>query len=237
NDAFSREDMDNWEKRNKNLLNEEDQIEYYCEPKLDGLAIELTYEEGILKIGSTRGDGMVGENVTQNIKTIESIPLKIKEKNLIVRGEAVINKKDFEKTNKDRLKNSLPPYANPRNLAAGSIRQLDPSITKEAATSAIHLVYLDDALEHLPNGIDTDFTQASFSEGQLQLLSIARAIAAEPRILLLDEITASLDSATENCVLLALNQASQGRTVISISHRLNEAVSQTRTIQISSDPA
>ena len=136
NDAFSREDMDNWEKRNKNLLNEEDQIEYYCEPKLDGLAIELTYEEGILKIGSTRGDGMVGENVTQNIKTIESIPLKIKEKNLIVRGEAVINKKDFEKTNKDRLKNSLPPYANPRNLAAGSIRQLDPSITKERKLDA-----------------------------------------------------------------------------------------------------
>ncbi len=117
------------------------------------------------------------------------------------------------------------------------ITLFDPTITRDAAIKAIHLVYLDDALEHLPKGVDTDFEQASFSEGQLQLLSIARAIAAEPRILLLDEITASLDSATETCVLLALNQASKGRTVISISHRLNEAMKETRTIEISSDPA
>ncbi|MFA5714706.1 MAG: NAD-dependent DNA ligase LigA [Candidatus Paceibacterota bacterium] len=156
NDAFSREDMDDWEIRNKKLINKEDIVEYYCEPKLDGLAIELIYKKGILKIGSTRGDGRVGENVTQNIKTIESIPLKTREEedvigelkkkglnniitvikkgglgDIIVRGEAIITKKEFIKTNKEREKQGLPLYANPRNLAAGSIRQLDSKITYE----------------------------------------------------------------------------------------------------------
>jgi len=149
NDAFSREDMDNWEKRNKKLVNEN--YEYYCEPKLDGLAIELNYENGILKTGSTRGDGKIGEDVTQNIKTIEAIPLKLREtidivselkkegfvvsekslKSIVVRGEAIITKKEFEKTNKERGKMDLPLYANPRNLAAGSLRQLDSKITAE----------------------------------------------------------------------------------------------------------
>ncbi|MFA5208607.1 MAG: NAD-dependent DNA ligase LigA [Candidatus Paceibacterota bacterium] len=148
NDAFSREDMDNWENRNKKLLDGEI-IEYYCEPKLDGLAIELIYDKGILKIGATRGDGAIGEDVTQNIKTIEAIPLKLREEkdiitdlkkeglpfkqfnNIVVRGEAIITKKEFEKTNKERLKTDLPLYANPRNLAAGSLRQLDSKITSE----------------------------------------------------------------------------------------------------------
>jgi DNA ligase (NAD+) len=146
NDAFSREDMDNWEKRNMKLLDGE-KIEYYCEPKLDGLAIELIYEKGLLKTGSTRGDGKIGEDVTQNIKTIDAIPLKLREENeiitdlkkeelpigklnnLVVRGEAIITKKEFEKTNKEREKTGLPLYANPRNLAAGSLRQLDSRIT------------------------------------------------------------------------------------------------------------
>ncbi len=155
-DAFSREDMENWEKRNFKLLTEEERkkIEYYCEPKLDGLAIELVYEKGVFKVGATRGDGKIGENVTQNIKTIDSVPLKLRkqeevikdlrkrnlerialfvEKNgleeVIVRGEAVITKKEFEKVNEERKRQGLPLYANPRNLAAGSIRQLDPQIT------------------------------------------------------------------------------------------------------------
>jgi len=156
NDAFSRVDMDNWENRNKKLLSEKDVVEYYCEPKLDGLAIELFYKNGSLEIGSTRGDGKVGENVTQNIKTIEPIPLRIREekeiieelkkeklfdvvdsiekkglREVIVRGEAIITKKEFIKTNKERDRQGLPLYANPRNLAAGSIRQLDSKITAE----------------------------------------------------------------------------------------------------------
>ncbi|MCK9393552.1 MAG: NAD-dependent DNA ligase LigA [Candidatus Paceibacterota bacterium] len=155
-DAFNRQDMDDWEERNKKLLNNNDlkNINYYCEPKLDGLAIELIYKEGVLEIGSTRGDGKIGENVTKNIKTIEAIPLKIKDKEeiikelrkkklysiaeainssnlkeVVVRGEAVLTKQDFEKINQKREKQGLPLFANPRNLAAGSIRQLDSKIT------------------------------------------------------------------------------------------------------------
>jgi DNA ligase (NAD+) len=154
-DSFSRQDMDNWENRNKKLLTEEEirGIDYYCEPKLDGLAIELTYSDSLLKVGATRGDGKIGENVTQNIKTIESVPLRLREEkdvvaelmeekldriarsikekglaNVVVRGEVILTKKEFEKTNKERAKAGLPLYANPRNLAAGSIRQLDPKI-------------------------------------------------------------------------------------------------------------
>jgi DNA ligase (NAD+) len=161
-DAFSKEDIENWDNRNKKLLTEKEKksITYYCEPKLDGLAIELVYINGVLKIGATRGDGKIGENVTQNIKTIESIPLNIVDveeaikelkkqgldkivsivkkglKEIIVRGEAVITKNDFIRVNKEREKNSLPLYANPRNLAAGSIRQLDSKITSERGLTA-----------------------------------------------------------------------------------------------------
>ncbi|MDI6591432.1 MAG: NAD-dependent DNA ligase LigA [Patescibacteria group bacterium] len=163
NDAFSEEDMEDWLERNSKLLTKDEisKIDFYCEPKLDGLAIELIYENGILKTGSTRGDGILGEDVTQNLKTIESVPLKLREfdeavkdlekaglkkiaenikkitthkrisdlKEVVVRGEAIITKKDFEKVNKEQIKAGLSPYANPRNLAAGSIRQLDPKIT------------------------------------------------------------------------------------------------------------
>ena len=147
NDAFSEEDMEDWEERIKKLLNEKgtvpDQgqsLSYFCELKFDGLAIELIYRTPtkggypILKTGSTRGDGIIGENVTQNLKTIDSIPLRLRreeEKEIIVRGEAIIFKKDFLKINKMREKAGLPVYANPRNVAAGSIRQLDPKITAQ----------------------------------------------------------------------------------------------------------
>ncbi len=164
NDAFSRDDMEDWLERNSKLLTPEEvsKIDYYCEPKLDGLAIELIYENGILVTGLTRGDGLIGEDVTQNLKTIESIPLKLREidgvvKDLekvglkeivqniksqrksngrtltayqvVVRGEAIITKKNFEKVNKEQIKSGQLPFANPRNLAAGSVRQLDPKIT------------------------------------------------------------------------------------------------------------
>ncbi|MBM3250793.1 MAG: NAD-dependent DNA ligase LigA [Candidatus Nealsonbacteria bacterium] len=143
NDAFSEKDIKDWLERISKLLVPEEvkKLDFYCELKIDGLAIELIYENGILKIGSTRGDGIIGENVTQNLKTIEAIPLRLKEvrpplssggrtsKQFVVRGEVFIKKKDFEKVNKEQEKFNLPIYANPRNLAAGSIRQLDPKIT------------------------------------------------------------------------------------------------------------
>jgi len=132
NDAFSEEDMKDWLERISKLLTEEEkrEIDFYCELKIDGLAIELIYEDGILKVGSTRGDGIVGEDVTQNLKTIEAIPLSIKEKRkIVVRGEVFLTKKEFERINKEQKEKGLPVYANPRNIAAGSVRQLDPKVT------------------------------------------------------------------------------------------------------------
>jgi len=156
NDAFTEQDMIDWEERIKKLLTPEEiqKIEYFCELKFDGLAIELIYENEIFKKGATRGDGLVGEDVTQNLKTIESVPLRLRDreevikdlrkheldeiaqfveknglKSVVVRGEALITKKEFERINREQEKKGLPKYANPRNIAAGSIRQLDPKVT------------------------------------------------------------------------------------------------------------
>lgn len=139
NDAFSKDDVKNWLERISKLLTEEekDKMDFYCELKIDGLAIELEYEEGELKTGSTRGDGLVGEDVTQNLRTVEAIPLKLGNPNtkyqipktLIVRGEVFISKKEFEAINKKQKEKNLPIFSNPRNIAAGSVRQLNPRIT------------------------------------------------------------------------------------------------------------
>ena len=135
NDAFSEEDMSDWEERLKRLDPRVVEGGFYCELKIDGLAIELVYEDRILKVGATRGDGTIGENVTQNLKTVEAIPLKLEtgnwklETELVVRGEVFLSKKEFEKINREQKKKGGAVYANPRNLAAGSIRQLDPLIT------------------------------------------------------------------------------------------------------------
>src|SRR3989338_2263387 len=98
--------------------------------KFDGLALSIVYEGGVLKYAATRGDGQVGEDVTQNVRTIESVPLKIRAKGRVeVRGEAIITKKNFEAINKRQKNKGASLYANTRNLAAGSLRQLDPKIT------------------------------------------------------------------------------------------------------------
>ncbi len=113
------------------------QVDYTTELKIDGFKIVLTYEKGILKNAATRGDGLVGEDVTQNVRTMESIPLKLEEPaDVIVEGEIWMGKKDFEKLNKERAKVSLPLFANPRNVAAGTIRQLDPKIVAERSLQA-----------------------------------------------------------------------------------------------------
>lgn len=133
NDAFSEEDMQDWLKRLENYLGrplKESKQTFYCELKIDGLAIELRYEKGLFVQGSTRGDGQVGEDVTNNLKTVEAIPLKLnKELDILVRGEVFLTKKEFERMNKEQEKSGGKIYANPRNVAAGSIRQLDPKIT------------------------------------------------------------------------------------------------------------
>jgi len=132
NDVFSLDEIKTWFAKLKKLEPQLD-LEFFVDLKMDGLACSLIYEDGVLQTAVTRGDGFVGEDVTNNIKTIESIPLSLSKKPLTsgrteVRGEVYINKSDFVDTNLMQKKLNLPPYANPRNLAAGSIRQLDPSI-------------------------------------------------------------------------------------------------------------
>ncbi len=133
-DAFDFEGLKKWNEKTKNFIRKEnlesEKIEYCCELKIDGLKIILTYRDGKLVRGATRGDGEVGEDVTSNIKTIKSIPLTLKEKiNITVVGEAWIAGKELKKINKEREKAGDFLYANTRNMAAGSIRQLDPKIT------------------------------------------------------------------------------------------------------------
>jgi len=128
-DVFNEEDFLDWVGRVKRILGHED-FSFYIEPKFDGASLNLVYENGKLRRAETRGDGEIGEDVTLNARTIKSIPLEIKEKSLIeIRGEVVIKKSDFEKLNEERLKNGEPTFANPRNAASGSLRQLDPKIT------------------------------------------------------------------------------------------------------------
>ena len=142
--TYSKEDVIEFDLKVKRFLNlpADKDIEYECELKFDGLAIELIYENGLFTIGSTRGDGITGEDVTKNLKTIKTIPLKLinmedaeqvrragQIKYIEVRGEVLMDKKAFKKLNEQRLKDNMPLFANPRNAAAGSIRQLDSKIT------------------------------------------------------------------------------------------------------------
>ena len=135
NDAFSEEDMIEFDARVKRFLRSSgisDDPTYVCELKIDGLKVVYEYEDGFLKIASTRGDGVVGEDVTHNVRTIESVPLKLKEsRNLIVEGEVLMRKSVFGELNKGRRERGEEEFANPRNIAAGSIRQLDPKICAE----------------------------------------------------------------------------------------------------------
>jgi DNA ligase (NAD+) len=129
--AFSDEDLAAWHRRASNLLGRSD-FEFVCEPKFDGLAVALTYEDGLLQVGATRGDGLRGENITQNLRTINSVPLSVPKdapQRFEVRGEVYLSKEGFKKLNDERANEGQPLFANPRNAAAGSLRQLDPRIT------------------------------------------------------------------------------------------------------------
>jgi DNA ligase (NAD+) len=132
NDAFSLAELEDWETRIKKLLPaSEKNLSYFCEVKFDGLAVSLIYEDGIFVRGATRGDGFVGEDITENLKTIHSIPLVLSgsfSPQLEVRGEAILSKKNLEVLNKKNAKEGKPLFANTRNVAAGSLRQLDPKL-------------------------------------------------------------------------------------------------------------
>ncbi len=135
--TFSDQEIRDFDARVKRFLRGDSPIQYTVEPKIDGLAVELVYEKGALKVASTRGDGFVGENVTPNIKTILDIPLTLTKKKdgpplpdlLEVRGEVYMELEPFKDLNRKRVDGGLPPFANPRNAAAGSLRQLDPRVT------------------------------------------------------------------------------------------------------------
>lgn len=129
NDAFDEDDIRAFDERVKRFLKSSPQ--YLAELKIDGLKIVLTYEKGVLKTAATRGDGVVGEDVTGNVRTIESVPLKLEKPiSLIVEGEVWMARSVFERLNRGRKKKGEELFANPRNIAAGSIRQLDPNITR-----------------------------------------------------------------------------------------------------------
>jgi DNA ligase (NAD+) len=132
-DVFDSLSLKKWDEKVRNFIAKADlqneKIEYCCELKIDGLKVILTYEDGVLVRGATRGDGTTGEDVTHNIKTIQSIPLQLNKKvSLIAVGEIWIGQSELKRINKDRVKNGEPEYANTRNLSAGTIRQLDPKI-------------------------------------------------------------------------------------------------------------
>lgn len=131
-DVFSESEIRDWVARNYKLVPNGTEFTFFTDIKMDGLAMSLHYENGIFKQAVTRGDGLVGEDVTMNVKTIQNIPLKLNLDNppehLEVRGEVIIFKQDFEKLNQMQAKLGEKPFANPRNLAAGTIRQLDPRI-------------------------------------------------------------------------------------------------------------
>jgi DNA ligase (NAD+) len=134
--AFDDGEVRDFDQRLRKLL-ELDEIEYTVEPKLDGTAVELVYENGVFTVGSTRGDGYTGENITQNLKTIKSVPLRLREskikipERLEVRGEVFYPVAAFKKLNEQRVKAGEPAFINPRNSASGSLRQLDPKLTAE----------------------------------------------------------------------------------------------------------
>ena len=139
--AFSEEELLAFDARVRKLGGVDGDVAYTCELKIDGLAVSLRYDDGQLSAGGTRGDGSVGEEVTANLRTIRTIPLALRDgkvaipRHIDVRGEAYMRKSDFARLNADRVARGLPAFANPRNTAAGGIRQLDPKMMAERKLS------------------------------------------------------------------------------------------------------
>jgi DNA ligase (NAD+) len=163
--AMDAAEMVEFDKRLKRLLRNDEHVEYVAEVKLDGLSVELVYEDGQLAVASTRGDGENGEDITSNIRTIKSVPLRLVKpkhgripKLLEVRGEVIFSKKGFLKLNEERERNGEPVFANPRNAAAGSLRQLDPRIT--ASRPLDIFLYSQGVIDGLEVNSQWEFLQA-----------------------------------------------------------------------------
>ena len=142
--AFNSDELEEFDGRVKELLDTKEEIEYICELKIDGLAMSIEYVDGKINYGATRGNGVEGEEVTHNIKTIKSIPLNIKEKRTMeVRGEVYMPKKSFNKLNEERKEKNETLFANPRNAASGSIRQMDSKIAASRGLDMFIYTYVD----------------------------------------------------------------------------------------------
>ncbi len=160
NDAFSKEELEDWQKRIAKLLPASAKFNYFCEVKFDGLAVSLIYKDGRFVRGATRGDGFVGEDITENLKTIHSIPLALSGSfpaHLEVRGEAVLSKKNLEILNKKNTKEGKPLFANTRNVAAGSLRQLDPKLAAERQLDFVAYDLYDDSMSVPTHSARHDF--------------------------------------------------------------------------------
>ena len=141
-------DVREFDKRVRNSLDGD--VQYFCEPKFDGLSIEVVYEDGVYQRAATRGDGEVGEDVTENVRTISSVPQRLRGDYpdvLVVRGEAYIPRDAFTAFNRERVERGEDPFANPRNAAAGTLRQLDPSVTAERPLSVFFFGVLDASVD------------------------------------------------------------------------------------------
>lgn len=162
NDAFTPEDMREFDARIRKTLKDFSLPQYTCELKIDGLKIILEYERGELKVAATRGDGLVGEDVTHNVRTIESVPLRLtRPVNIIVEGEVWMSERVLVELNKKQKDKGLPPYANPRNAAAGSVRQLDPKVAAERRLDS----FIYDVAETSESAPETQYEELEYLRG------------------------------------------------------------------------
>lgn len=175
--AYSDKDLKDFDKRVRELA--DDSVEYVVEFKIDGLSVGLTYKNGVFEKGATRGNGVVGEDITENLRTVKTIPLKINDtEEVVVRGEVYISKENFEKINELQEEQGLQLFANPRNLAAGTLRQLDSKLTAKRPLDIFifNLEYIEntnlkshsESLEYLKNlgfKVSTDYKVCSDIEG------------------------------------------------------------------------
>jgi DNA ligase (NAD+) len=160
--AFSAEDLRDFDTRIKKNINGED-YQYVVEHKIDGLSAVMRYNNGSFELGATRGNGEVGEDITKNMKTIRSLPLKIEEKaEMELRGEIYLPKSEFQRLNEERLENEESPFANPRNAAAGSVRQLDSKVASQRSLSI--LIY--DLISHSERAFETHLEVFSYLKEQ-----------------------------------------------------------------------
>ncbi|MBN8048111.1 NAD-dependent DNA ligase LigA [Paraclostridium bifermentans] len=178
--AYSDKDLKDFDKRARELA--DDSVEYVVEFKIDGLSVGLTYKNGVFEKGATRGNGVVGEDITENLRTVKTIPLKINDtEEVVVRGEVYISKQNFEKINELQEEQGLQLFANPRNLAAGTLRQLDSKLTAKRPLDIFifNLEYIEntnlkshsESLEYLKNlgfKVSTDYKVCSNIEGVIE---------------------------------------------------------------------